>query len=56
MSGSGIAKSGDLELFNPFDAEYHGLLRRILETGVKKQDRTGTGTLGVFGHMIGSTA
>src|ERR687894_1347575 len=31
---------------------YHELMQRVLNEGVPQQDRTGTGTLSVFGHQM----
>jgi thymidylate synthase len=32
--------------------QYHELMERVLKTGAEKHDRTGTGTLSVFGHQM----
>ena len=37
---------------NNIDKQYTDLLQDILDNGITKQDRTGTGTVSVFGRQI----
>jgi thymidylate synthase len=34
------------------DTQYEDLLRKVLETGIAKEDRTGTGTVSLFGERL----
>lgn len=37
---------------NTVDPQYHTLIRRILDEGTSSDDRTGVGTLSIFGHQM----
>ena len=37
---------------NRIEEQYRGLLGTLLENSIEKEDRTGTGTLSVFGRQI----
>ena len=39
-------------MINPFDEEYHRILRDILANGERMENRTGTDTLSVFGRQM----
>ncbi|WP_020665139.1 thymidylate synthase [Amycolatopsis benzoatilytica] len=34
------------------DTQYEDLLQQVLDTGARKEDRTGTGTRSIFGHQL----
>jgi thymidylate synthase len=49
MSDESISEEG---IFNPFDFAYSSIVKNILDTGETRKDRTGVGTISVFGRML----
>ena len=39
-------------MFDHPEYQYLNLVRDIIDNGIKREDRTGTGTLGLFGRQI----
>ena len=49
---AGVRTLGAVDTAAAVDTQYEDLLRRILEQGTPKQDRTGTGTVSLFGERL----